>query len=325
MPANGAAAVQPNAARQRDASTASSTRRRSTHADFTLTRRRRPAGRRSMRRSTTPRGPSRCAATSARAVHRLHRHGRDRHQGWHGDGALGAARAGRSPPVRARRPVVDDAHARRRARPASPPTPPSTRALRPPSRPGVGDRSSFRCARAGGRPRRRRPAELRRRRPHRAARARRALRSRPRYTVELTTGIAGHDGTRDGRARQLELHDRHRTCRSRARTPAPLASGISPAAVVRAVFSRAVDAATLTGTSFRLDGPGGSLGPGAACPTTPPTRTATLTPPTPARAADATYTATRRRRRARGRRRAARPRATWSFTTAVERRRRRRR
>jgi hypothetical protein len=71
-------------------------------------------------------------------------------------------------------------------------------------------------------------------------------------------------------------------------TPAPLSSGISPAANVRAVFARAVDPATVTASSFTVTGPGGPVAGTVSY--DPATRTATFTPSAPL-SLTTTYTA----------------------------------
>ena len=133
------------------------------------------------------------------------------------------------------------------------------------------------------------------------------------YTAELTTAIRAQDGTPLAAPEswsftsgtELQVTDR---------TPAPFATGISPAAVVRAVFARDVDAATLTATSFRLEGPGGASVP-ASVSYDAASRTASLTPAAPL-ALLTGYTATLA-----GTIRAAdgAPLAdtSWSFTTAL--------
>lgn len=75
-----------------------------------------------------------------------------------------------------------------------------------------------------------------------------------------------------------------------SRWPAPLATGISPAAAVRGVFSRSVDPATLTTQTFTLKDPEGAA-VAAAVTYNEATKTATLTPSEPLQTAK-TYTAT---------------------------------
>jgi N,N-dimethylformamidase beta subunit-like, C-terminal/Domain of unknown function (DUF4082)/Bacterial Ig-like domain len=73
-----------------------------------------------------------------------------------------------------------------------------------------------------------------------------------------------------------------------SRTPAPLGNGISPSTNVRAVFSRSVDPATITTSSFKLTAPGGQT-VAAGVSYDESTLTATLTPNAPL-AASTTYT-----------------------------------
>ena len=64
------------------------------------------------------------------------------------------------------------------------------------------------------------------------------------------------------------------------RRPAPGATGVPPSSVVTATFSKAIDAAaTLTGSSFYLDGPSGKVP--AMLAYDPATHVVTLTPPAP--------------------------------------------
>ena len=99
------------------------------------------------------------------------------------------------------------------------------------------------------------------------------------YTAELTTGIRAYDGAAMASPTGWTFTTGSEVQVS-SRTPAPFASGVSPAAVVRAVFSRDVDPATVNGTGFRLDGPGG-LEVAASVSYDAPSRTATLTPAQP--------------------------------------------
>jgi fibronectin type 3 domain-containing protein len=74
-----------------------------------------------------------------------------------------------------------------------------------------------------------------------------------------------------------------------ARAPAPGATAVSAGTAVTATFSRAMTAASISGSSFTLTGPGGAVAAGVAYNAT--TRIATLTP-SPALTASTTYTAT---------------------------------
>jgi hypothetical protein len=97
------------------------------------------------------------------------------------------------------------------------------------------------------------------------------------YTATLTTAVKGADGTSLAQAKSwtfttvdaLTVTDR---------VPAPLSTGVSPGAVVRATFSRAVDATTLTAANVTLKqtSSGTSATVGIAYDAT--TRTVTLTP-----------------------------------------------
>ena len=99
------------------------------------------------------------------------------------------------------------------------------------------------------------------------------------YTVELTTGLRANDDTPMASAVSWSFTT-GLNLQVTSRTPLPLASGMSPAAVVRAVFSRAVDTATLNASSFRLTDPGGQPVP-AQVTYDATTRTATLRPDAP--------------------------------------------
>jgi hypothetical protein len=134
-----------------------------------------------------------------------------------------------------------------------------------------------------------------------------------RHTVEITTEVAA----RDGRTVAAPISFSFTTgtnVRVASRTPALLASGISPAAVVRAAFSRAVDPATVAEESFSLTGPDDATVP-ASVTYDAATRTATLTPAQPldlmsgytARISDAV----------RGLDGAAVEASAWSFSTAI--------
>jgi outer membrane lipoprotein SlyB len=112
------------------------------------------------------------------------------------------------------------------------------------------------------------------------------------YTARLTTAVKATDGA----ALAADVSWTFTTKASpgpftvTSRVPAPLSNGISPATNVRAVFSRSVDPATLTATTFKLVPDGGSAVP-ATISYDDTTRTATLTP-TSALAPMQTYTAT---------------------------------
>jgi hypothetical protein len=99
------------------------------------------------------------------------------------------------------------------------------------------------------------------------------------YTVELTTGLRANDDTPMAAPTSWSFTT-GLNLQVTSRTPTPLASGISPAAVVRAVFSRAVNPATLTASSFTLTAPGGGQ-VAAQVSYDPTTRTATLRPDAP--------------------------------------------
>jgi hypothetical protein len=109
------------------------------------------------------------------------------------------------------------------------------------------------------------------------------------YTVQLTTGLRARDATPMEAAATWSFTT-GRDLQVTSRTPLPLASGISPATGVRAVFSRAVDPATVTAAAFRLTAPGGAVVPAQVL-YDPTTLTATLQPNAPL-SLMATYTAT---------------------------------
>jgi hypothetical protein len=116
-----------------------------------------------------------------------------------------------------------------------------------------------------------------------------ALSPTTQYTATITAGAKATDGT----ALAADVTWTFTTATAltiTTRTPAPLATGISPGTQVRAVFSSAIDAATLTSTSYKLTNPGGTqitatIGYDAT------TMAATLTP-TSALALGTTYTVT---------------------------------
>jgi hypothetical protein len=107
------------------------------------------------------------------------------------------------------------------------------------------------------------------------------------YTVLVTTGVQATDGV--AMTDPVSWNFTTGTNLTVAiRTPAPLASGISPATDVRAVFTRAVDLGTLNASTFTLTGPAGAVPAQITYNAT--TRTATLTPNAPL-SLMATYTA----------------------------------
>ncbi|HEV7492805.1 Ig-like domain-containing protein [Baekduia sp.] len=77
------------------------------------------------------------------------------------------------------------------------------------------------------------------------------------YVATVTSGAKATDGT----ALAADVSWTFTTATAltlTTRTPAPLATGISPGTQVRAVFSTAVDASTLTSSSFKLTNSGGT-------------------------------------------------------------------
>jgi|GEM_PF-590307 len=116
-----------------------------------------------------------------------------------------------------------------------------------------------------------------------------ALSPTTQYTATITAGAKATDGT----ALAADVTWTFTTATAltiTTRTPAPLATAISPSTQVRAVFSSALDASTLTSSSFKLTNPGGTqitatLGYDAT------TQAATLTP-TASLALGTTYTVT---------------------------------
>lgn len=108
------------------------------------------------------------------------------------------------------------------------------------------------------------------------------------YTATLTTAIKGADGTPLANTVTWTFTTGAAlTITNRA--PAPLATGVSPQAVVRVGFSRAVDAATLTAANVSLKNPLGVAVP-ATITYDAATATATLAP-TSALGLSTTYTA----------------------------------
>jgi len=109
------------------------------------------------------------------------------------------------------------------------------------------------------------------------------------YTAQLTTAIHADDGTAMSAADSWSFTTGV-NLQVTSRTPAPLSSGNSPAATVRAVLSRAADPATITPATFTLTDSGG-LPVAASVSYDPITRTATLRPSAPLTLLT-TYTAT---------------------------------
>lgn len=99
------------------------------------------------------------------------------------------------------------------------------------------------------------------------------------YTAELTTAIRAADGTAMA-AGQSWGFTTGVNLQVTGRAPAASASGVSPAANVRATFSRPADPATLTGSTVRLTGPGGAAVAGSVT-YDGASRTVTLTPSEP--------------------------------------------
>ncbi len=95
------------------------------------------------------------------------------------------------------------------------------------------------------------------------------------YSATITTGVQAPDGTAlsvpvtwsftTGAAVQIT-----------SRSPAPLATSVSPSSPVRVTFSKDLDPTTVNGTSVSLTGPGGAVP--ASVTYDAPTRTAILTP-----------------------------------------------
>lgn len=95
------------------------------------------------------------------------------------------------------------------------------------------------------------------------------------YDAAITTDVKAPDGTAlsapvnwsftTGAAVQIT-----------SRTPAPLATDVSPSASVRVTFSKALDPSTVNGSNVSLEGPGGTVA--ASVSYDAPTKTAILTP-----------------------------------------------
>jgi Domain of unknown function (DUF4082)/Bacterial Ig-like domain len=133
------------------------------------------------------------------------------------------------------------------------------------------------------------------------------------YTAEFTAALAA----RDGRTMSTPVSFGFTTgtnVQVSSRTPAPLAGGISPVAVARAVFSRPVDPSTLSADGFTLMGPGDVRVP-ASVSYDAATRTATLTPDGPL-SLMTTYSA-RVDDAVRGVDGAPLDGSTWTFSTAI--------
>lgn len=99
------------------------------------------------------------------------------------------------------------------------------------------------------------------------------------YTARLSTAVAATDGAplAEDVAWSFTTQTAPPPFTITGRTPAPLASGVSPAATVRATFSRSVDPATVTSSTFRLENPQGTA-VAASVSYDEATKTATLTP-----------------------------------------------
>ncbi|QEC50093.1 DUF4082 domain-containing protein [Baekduia soli] len=96
------------------------------------------------------------------------------------------------------------------------------------------------------------------------------------YTATVSTSVKGADGTAMA-APATSTFTTAAALTVTGKQPAPLATGVSTSTLVRAVFSRGVDATTLTGTTFTLTPSGGSA-VAAAISYDATTNTATLTP-----------------------------------------------
>jgi N,N-dimethylformamidase beta subunit-like protein/uncharacterized protein DUF4082/Big-like domain-containing protein len=100
-----------------------------------------------------------------------------------------------------------------------------------------------------------------------------------RYTAELSASIRARDGTAMAAPASWSFTT-GTNLQVTGRTPAPLAGGISPSAVVRVSFSRPVDGGTVDNSHVRLLRPGGQTVP-AQVAYDAATRTATLVPAQP--------------------------------------------
>jgi hypothetical protein len=134
------------------------------------------------------------------------------------------------------------------------------------------------------------------------------------YTATLTTAVKGGDGTALAAAKTWSFTTADALTVT-TKVPADLATGVSPGAIVRGVFNRAIDTTTLTTSTFTLTRSGGTaVTAGVSYDAT--TRTATLTP-SASLALNTTYTA-----KLAGTIKASDGSAmgtdvTWSFTTAA--------
>jgi hypothetical protein len=77
------------------------------------------------------------------------------------------------------------------------------------------------------------------------------------YTATLTTAVKGGDGTALSATKSWSFTTAEALTIT-TKVPAALATGVSPGAIARAVFSRAVDPTTLTSSTFTLTPSGGS-------------------------------------------------------------------
>ncbi len=132
------------------------------------------------------------------------------------------------------------------------------------------------------------------------------------YTATLSTGIQAVDGTALSSPVTWSFTTRAALTVT-SQTPAPQATGISPNAAVRAVFSRAANPTTITGQTFTLTDPNGNSVP-ATVSYDSSTNTASLTPTAPL-ALQTTYTATVTAVTATDGGTLASP-ISWAFTTA---------
>lgn len=110
------------------------------------------------------------------------------------------------------------------------------------------------------------------------------------YTATITTAVKGGDGTALAATKSWTFTTADALTVT-DKVPAPLATGVSPGAVVRATFSRAVDASTLTTTNLTLKTTSGNVAKTVSVSYDATTRTVTLTP-TSSLALNTQYTAT---------------------------------
>jgi len=80
------------------------------------------------------------------------------------------------------------------------------------------------------------------------------------YTATIATAIKATDGTAMASPQTWSFTTAIAPTVT-SRVPAPLASGVSPGALVRAVFSRAIDPTTITAQTFTLTAPNGQVVP----------------------------------------------------------------